>query len=147
MVKYTSATPYIASYCILRRDSNIAFVLRSNTGWMDGYYSLPAGKTEWNEEYRTGAIREAREEVGVDIEIDDLAFKHVMHRHSEDSDWVDVYFEATKWRGEPTNVETQVHAELAWLDPKNLPENVVPAVKSAIESIEKNQQYSGFGWE
>ena len=65
--KYDSARPYIACFVILRKGNKVAMVLRKNTGWMDGYYGLPAGKVEYFEHFTAGAAREAKEEAGVDI--------------------------------------------------------------------------------
>lgn len=142
---YDTATPYIASYIILRREGKIAFVLRQNTKWMNGFYSLPAGKTEKNESFSAGAIREAREEAGVTIEPSELTYVHTMHRN-EGMDWVDVFFEAKSYAGEPHNAEPDMHAELAWLDPKNLPENVIPSLAYALGQIEDGVAYSEYGW-
>lgn len=56
---YATATPYIASFVILRKAGKIAFVLREHTKWMNGYYGLPSGKVEKNEAFSAAAIREA----------------------------------------------------------------------------------------
>lgn len=146
------ARPYIACFTILIKDGKIAMVLRKNTGWMDGFYGLPAGKGEWFEQFSTGAIREAKEEAGVDIDINDLKFVHMAHRHGEDKsankfiDWVDVYFEAYKWAGEPYNAEEDKSERLDWLNLNNLPENIVPPQKDALQKIAKGEKYSEYGW-
>ncbi|MCA9333044.1 NUDIX domain-containing protein [Candidatus Saccharibacteria bacterium] len=144
---FDTQAPYIASYILLRKDNKIAFVLRENTSWMSGFYGLPSGKVEKNENFSSAATREGNEEVGVVIKADDLIYAHMVHRHSEDMDWVDVYFEVKRWQGEVINAEPHMHSEVAWLDPKNLPENTVPSVKAAIEAIEKGQKYSEYGWD
>lgn len=144
---YDTASPYIASFVIFRKDNKIAFVLRENTKWMNGYYGLPSGKIEKNESATQAAIREAKEEVGVDLAAENLHPVLVMHRRSEDSEWVDFMYEAESWEGELVNAEPHMHAELTWLDPKNLPENVIPPVRAAIEAIENGQTYAEFGWQ
>jgi 8-oxo-dGTP diphosphatase len=145
--KFDSAAPYIAAFIILRNKQNkIAFVLRENTAWMDGKYGLPAGKVEWNESFSLAAIREAKEEAGVTIKPEDVEFAIAGHRHSDDTDWVDVYFVANKWEGKPYNAEPNVHAELAWLDPNNLPDNIVPSQRSALEAMVAGKKYTEFGW-
>lgn len=147
---YDTAAPYIASFVLLRRGSNIAMVLRKNTGWMDGHYGLPAGKVEWQEAYTLAAVREAKEEAGVDIEIGDLTFAHVCHRHADNGkefmDWIDIYFEVKKWTGEPHNAEPEKSEKLEWLDLNNLPNNVVPSQLAALEHIAKGVTYSEYGW-
>jgi 8-oxo-dGTP pyrophosphatase MutT (NUDIX family) len=47
---------------------------RVNTGWMDGYYGFPAGHKETGESFLDCAIREVKEEVGLDITIIGDAF-------------------------------------------------------------------------
>ncbi len=147
-MSYDTARPYLAAFVLLRRHGKIAFVLRSNTGWMDGYYGLPAGKVEVNERAMAAAVREAREEVGVDIKETDLGIAHVCHRRSDDDTlmWIDVLFEASTWDGEPTNAEPEVHGELAWFDPDNPPENTVPAVRFYLQQIKSGNTYSEYGW-
>ena len=146
------ARPYVACFVLLRRGNKIAMVLRKNTGYMDGNYGLPAGKGEWFETFTSGAIREAKEEAGVDIAPEDLRFVHMVHRHGEDRftekymDWVDVYFETSVWTGEPYNAEEHKAESLDWIDIDNLPENVVPPVRDALEKIAKKQVYSEYGW-
>lgn len=145
-MSFDTATPYIASYVIVRKNNKIAFVLRSNTGWMNNHYGLPSGKVEKDESYSAAAIREAAEEIGIKIAPEDLRFVHVMHRR-EGHDWVDVYFEADKWQGTPMNAEPHVHSELAWLDLGDLPENVIPSVRYALEQISQGNAYSEYGWD
>lgn len=65
---FSTATPRVASYLMLKKDGKYAFLLRANTGWRDGYFGLPAGKVERNESFEQGAIREGLEEVGVIIQ-------------------------------------------------------------------------------
>ena len=139
---YDTATPYIASYIIFRKDGKVAFVLRSNTDWMNNYYGLPSGKVEKDETFTGAAIREAKEEVGVDVRAEDLKPLLTVHRHSDDSEWVDLYMEATKWSGELYNAEPHMHSELAWLDPDDLPENTIPSVAFSLAQIKAGKTYA-----
>jgi 8-oxo-dGTP diphosphatase len=111
---------------------------------------LPAGKIEYGEAFRTGAVREAKEEAGVVIAEHNLKFVHVVHRHSEEGgsfmDWVDVYFEAASWEGEPFNAEEEKSEKLEWLDLDDLPSNVVPPQASALKRIVQGVTYSEYGW-
>ena len=147
---YNSARPYIACFVVLRRGSSVAMVLRKNTGWMDDYFGLPAGKVEYGETYSQGAVRESKEEVGVDVLESDLKFVHVAHRHAQNEDkfmdWVDVYFEAFNWQGEPFNAEPEKSDRLEWLDLNNLPDNVVPPQREALLHIARSSSYSEYGW-
>ncbi len=114
---------------------------------MDKYYCLPSGKVETGESCGAAAIREVKEEVGVEVVPDSVRFVHVMHRHEgAGRDWVDIYFEAGQYDGEVINNEPHKHAEVAWFDPKDLPDNIIPAAREAIQHIKKGSAYSEFGW-
>ncbi len=141
------ATPYTASYVITRRDDKVVLTLRSNTDWMNHYYGLAAGKVEKNESFTQAAIREAKEEIGIDVKPEDLKHVLTIHRKSEDKYWVDVFFEVEKWEGEPYNAEPEVHSEIAWADPGNLPENTIPIIFFAFEQIKEGKTYSEYGWD
>ncbi len=116
---------------------------------MNNYYGLPSGKVEKAESFVHAAIREGKEEVGITVATENLTFVHAMHRYtaSESMEWVDVFFEAVRYDGEPYNAEPDVHGELVWFDPANLPENVIPNVKFALEQIAAGHTYSEFGWD
>jgi 8-oxo-dGTP diphosphatase len=134
----------------MRNLGKVAFVLRYNTSWMNGHYGLPSGKVEHDESYLAAAVREGKEETGVDIDSSDLGYLLTMHRKENDKHeniWVDVFFEAKRWQGEPFNAEPDKHSELAWLDPKKLPDNIIPSVKFAIEQIEIGKNYAEYGWD
>ena len=146
-----SAQPFMASFIIFRKDGKMAFLLRENTKWMNGKYGIPAGKVEPGESASAAAIREAKEEVGVDIKPENLEHRLTVFRttsiDSEPSPWIDTLFEATNWDGELYNAEPDVHAELAWLDPNRLPENLTPYVKFFLSEIEAGNRYAEHGWE
>ena len=146
-MRYNTATPYIAAFVLVGKDGKYAFVKRANTGWCDGYFGLPAGKVENGESFRQAAVREAKEEVGVDVQLTDLKFMVSAHRQSEDSEWVDVIFEATSWSGEVINAEPEVHSEVAWFALTNLPENTVPQLRPLLEAIVAGEQYVEVNWD
>lgn len=147
MSGYDTATPYVAAYVLLRDGDKVAFVLREHTGWMDNHYGLPSGKVEKNEPYTVAAIREAYEEVGVQIAAEHLHHAITIYRRAPDSDWVDVYFEVDKWQGEVINAEPEKHSALEWLTITNLPENVIPAVRYALEQIAVGASFAEEGWD
>jgi 8-oxo-dGTP diphosphatase len=147
MTKYDTATPYLAVHLIFRQDSKVAFVLREHTGWMDGHYGLPGGKVEKDERITQAAIREAKEEVGIDIKPENMRAALTRYRRSEDSDWIDIVFEIDEWQGELVNNEPHIHSELAWLDPENLPENMVNAKSTVFDVIKTGKIFDELGWD
>lgn len=137
-----------ACYALFRGESNkLLFVLRENTNFMPHHYGLPSGRVEPDENFLGATTREVYEEVGIKILPSQLRHVHTMHRRADDGRlWVDIFFEVEHWTGEPINAEPHKHSEIKWLDLKNLPNNVVPNHKHALEKIYENITYSEFGW-
>lgn len=138
-----------ACYVIVRRGTDVLFVMREHTGYMDGYYSLPAGRVEVGETYAEGAIREAKEEVGLQIHPKNLQHAFTAHRFSQGQQpeaRTDVYFNVTDWSGEPQNMEPERHSAIAWLPFDNLPENVMDYQRAALLEIADGKSYGEHGW-
>ncbi len=133
-------------YLFFRKEEKILLLRRANTGYEDGNYSLVAGHVDGNEAMTSAAVREAKEESGVDINPNDLDLKVVMHRIGND-ERMDFFFEPKKWKGEITNIESDKCSDLSWFDISNLPENTIPYIREAIECYRKGIFYSEFGWD
>ena len=119
---------------------------RRNTGYRDGEYSIPAGHLEGGETVLSAGIREAREEVGVELEAADLEFAGVMHRREGD-ERIDFFLRVLKWHGEPFNNEPEKCDDLRWVGLDSLPENTVPYVRRAIENLHQGRTFDEFGWD
>lgn len=141
-----------ASYVILLKDGKVLLQKRFNTGYMDGNYSLPAGHVDKGETFTQCAMREAREEIGAEINLQDLKLAHVMHRFSG-GEWgelgyrVDMFFVVEKWQCNIEIKEPDKCDDLHWFDLNNLPENIILYVKIALENVKNKIIYSEFGWE
>ena len=57
----------VAVHIFLLRGDSVLLLRRSNTGFEDGRLSVVAGHVEPGESVTAAAIREAREEVGIDL--------------------------------------------------------------------------------
>jgi 8-oxo-dGTP pyrophosphatase MutT (NUDIX family) len=147
MLKYPDiASANSAITLIFRKDEKVAFLLRTNTSWMNNHYGLPGGRVEEAEKFTDAAVREAKEEVGVDIDPADLKLALTWQAHYDDGDWIQVVFEAAKWQGELFNAEPDVHGELQWFDLDALPENVLRENKFILENINAGNNFAEFGW-
>ena len=109
---------------------------RFNTGYKDGFFTLPAGHVEKDELPRETMLRELKEETGVTCDIESIVGVHAMHRMSgSDRTYVDYYFEIVKYEGEPENKEPEKCDLVDWYDEKNLPENTLLHIKTVLGFI------------
>ena len=132
-------------HLFLLKDDKILLIKRANTGYMDGYYHVPAGHLEGNERLIDALIRETKEEVGIEIKEEDVHLVHLMHNKS-DTERLALFFEAQKWRGKVKNMEPQKHSEIGWFKLNRLPKKTVPYAKEAIKNYRQGTIFSHFGW-
>lgn len=60
------------AYVLLFDENNEKVLMVKNKGEKSSYYTLPGGKVEYGETLREAAIREVKEETGLDIELDGI---------------------------------------------------------------------------
>ncbi|OGN04433.1 MAG: NUDIX hydrolase [Candidatus Yanofskybacteria bacterium RIFCSPHIGHO2_01_FULL_44_17] len=132
-------------YLLLVRDGKILLLQRKNTGYEDGNYSLVAGHAEAGEPLTHAMVREAKEECGIKIKPGDLALSLVMHRKT-DRDQAGFFFRPLKWEGDVQNLEPEKCEDLNWFPIDNLPENTIPYIRKAVESLVSGVNYCEFGW-
>jgi ADP-ribose pyrophosphatase YjhB (NUDIX family) len=147
MKKYFEVTP--AAYVVFREQDNILLMRRANTGYFDGHYSLPAGHFEEGETATHVAVRESKEELGVDIIPEDLRLVHTMHVRSDTPvvhERIALFFETKAWSGEITNKEPHKCDDILWSRIDDLPPNMAPEVEYALGKIASGVIYSDFGF-
>lgn len=132
-----SAVP--AVYLFIVRAEKIFLLLRRNTGYMDGYYCVPAGHVEPGGMPTEAIIREAKEEAGITVMPEGLDLVHVLYRGKRDAtgDRTDYFFSAKNWAGEPENCEPEKCVEAKWFPLDQLPDNWIPYQR---EAFEKNRE-------
>ena len=135
-----------AVYLVLVNDNKVLLSLRKNTGFADGQYSLVAGHIEGNETMTSAMIREAREEVGLTLEQNEILMKSVIHRKSDDRESVDFFFLCHKDFPSPQNMEPMKCAEVKFFHLNQLPTNLIPYVKQGILNCLNGVAYSEAGW-
>jgi 8-oxo-dGTP diphosphatase len=107
----------LAVYLVLRRGDEVLFGLRQGTGYRDGEWGLPSGKLEAGERLLDAMRREAKEEIGLDLDPASLRILTAIERDTDTGLWLDVFYECDAWEGDPANGEPDRCAELAWLRP------------------------------
>jgi 8-oxo-dGTP pyrophosphatase MutT (NUDIX family) len=130
----------------LIRDGQILLLRRYNTGYEDGKYSVPAGHLDGGAEVVEAAIREALEEIGVEIGRDDVRVVGVMHRQAGLEERIDFFVKVCRWKGEITNREPEKCDELRWVPVNELPQNVIPYVRQAICNYLEGIWFDSYGW-
>lgn len=133
-----------SAYLALVRDGDhgteVLLQLREGTAYMDGWWACgAAGHVEPGESVLAAAVREAREELAVEVVPADLRPLATLHRTCALPDpleqRVDVFFEVRTWQGEPRIAEPDKTAKLGWWPLADLPERVVPHERRALLAL------------
>jgi len=137
-------------YLVLVKNDKILLSRRYNTGFEDGKYSFPAGHLGGDDEtFSEAMVREAREEVGIEVDSADLELVHAMHRRQRkptDERRVNLFFTAKKWKGEPKIMEPGKCDDLSWFELDGLPDDTIPYIRQAINCLRENVRYSEYGF-
>lgn len=135
----------VAAFVILEREGKILLARRFQTGYADGHYQMPSGHVEAGELPSDAAIREAKEEIGVTINPADLEWVHTVYRINETdrvSDYVDFFFRATTWEGEPSICEPEKCDDLLWSSVDALPDSTIQTIKHTLARIGQGIRFS-----
>lgn len=136
----------VSVHMLLIKENKILLMRRKDTGFADGFYSMPAGKLEPKESVENAIIREVKEEINIDIKNETLKTIQVMNRNGIDRERIDYFFTVDRWNGEIKNNEPNKCDDLKWFDLDYLPENIIPYIKEAIINYNKKINFSLFGW-
>lgn len=118
-----------AVHIILNNNNKILLQKRKGTKLWHGYYALPAGHIDEGENQYDALVREAKEELGIEIKPNDIINSYiVLRRNFFEVDgkilepYIDYYFEIKNYKGIPKIVEKDKCDELIWADVNDLPE-------------------------
>ena len=114
---------------IVDNDNKILLQKRKGSKLWPGYYALPAGHIDEGENQYDALVREAKEELDIEINPKDIINSYVVLRRNyfEIDDkklepYIDYYFEISKYKGIPKIVELNKCEELIWSNIDDLPE-------------------------
>jgi 8-oxo-dGTP diphosphatase len=125
--------------------SQVLLGRRCGTGFADGQYSVPAGHLELGESVVLAAVREAKEELNIDVDPDDMRFVQVMH-NSYGIGRLAFFFKVERWEGDIVNMEPHKCDDLRWFDTGDLPANMVPYIREAVEHYLSGRALTLYGW-
>jgi 8-oxo-dGTP diphosphatase len=106
-------------------------VLLMREGYGRERYGLPGGVIEQGESPRATAVREVKEECGLDVRATELVA--IYHLRTDRSEGLRFFFRCQILGGEPLIPETGEVAELMWAPPTHLP---TPTTESAPYAIQ-----------
>lgn len=129
---------------ILERNGSVFCLRRHNTGYADGTYTLPSGHVEDGETVVDAAIRELKEETGIIIQEEQLAYVHTLYRYRKDYPYLDFCFVVNDWEGEPMNAEPEKCDHADWFPLDALPENMLPYIPHMLEAVKGKRPFSEY---
>lgn len=138
-----------AVHLLLIREGQILLLRRVNTGYEDGNYSVIAGHLDGDETVYAAIRREAREEAAITIEGDDLRIVGVLQRRAataDDDERIDFFLTASNWSGVIQNAEPGKCDELSWFSLADLPTNIIPYVRQALDNYRAGIWFGTSGW-
>ncbi len=138
--------PNFVLLILINAQQEVLLLRRINTPFCNNCYSLPGGQIELHESATQAIIREAKNSLGIIIDPASLQFAHCMSRKCNEPEFISCFFSTTQWSNMLINAEPSRHDELRWFSIDNLPENIVPAHRQALELIAQNIHYSEHGW-
>ena len=131
-------------YLIIRnKKQQILLQRRQGTKLWPGFLALPAGHIDVNENAYEAAVREAKEELGITIKVEDIVDTFVVNRKNKSlPPYYDVYFEIRNYLGNINIMEPEKCSELVWCDIDKLPEDVIDFEKEAINNNLRGIKFS-----
>ena len=118
-----------AVHMLIVKDNKILLQKRKGSKLWPGYYALPAGHIDEGENQYDALIREAQEELGIDIDPKNIINNYVVLRRNyfeidgkQLEPYIDYYFEIHDYVGIPKIIEEDKCDELIWSDINELPE-------------------------
>ena len=117
----SSVMPKAIVQLLIESKQHILLGLRQNTGVYDQHWSLPCGKVERLENIQHALIREANEELGIELQ-------QITLLAQRPDKWANQHFIflGRQWRGQIHNQEPHLCQRLQWFDIKHLPNNCAP---------------------
>ena len=131
---------------IIKQDDKVLLFFR-NDGFFNydgGWWVLPAGHIEQGETAMSAAIREAKEELDIDIAPDDIKLVHVTSNLASKTDSFDFYFLVTKYTGTIRNCEAGKCVEMRYftLDDVANMTHVISPTRIALAGLARGEIYS-----
>ncbi len=131
---------------IIKKDNKVLLFFR-NDGFFNydgGWWVLPAGHIEQGETARDAAIREAKEELDINIAPSDIKCVHITSNLASRTESFDFYFEVSKYSGTMRNCESGKCVEMRYftLDEVATLKNVISPTRISLAALQRGEIYS-----
>lgn len=120
-------------------EREVLLALRKNTGYNDGKYELPGGHVDADEDLMNAMIREAKEELNIDLKREDLKIEHILHHYKGNR--LKFLISSTKYEGELKIGEPDKCEKLEWFNINKLPDNIDKKVDKVLKEIKNGIYY------
>ncbi|MFC1711108.1 NUDIX hydrolase [Patescibacteria group bacterium] len=134
--------PLLGIGIIIKRKNKILLLKRKGSHGID-QWSLPGGYLEFGETFKQCAVREVKEETGLEVKEKDLHFISL----SEQMDYIKTdnkhcvtvgFVVCNQGKKEPEIKESEKCEEIGWFDLQKLPSPLFIPSKDNIENYKKN---------
>jgi len=120
---------------VILRDNKVLLLLRKRPPEA-GCWSLPGGRVEFMERVEDALVRELKEELGVEVEVESLlcVTNHIVP--ADNAHWVSPVYLVRTVSGEPRNLEPDKTEAIEWFPESGLPENLSIAARAALDHMD-----------
>ena len=127
-------SPQVGVGGVILKEGKVLLLLRRKPPEA-GFWSLPGGRVEFMERVEDALVRELREELGVEVQIESLicVTNHIVP--ADNAHWVSPAYVVRLVSGSPQNLEPEKTATIEWFPLSQLPENLGLAARSALTSF------------
>lgn len=132
--------PKVGVAILIEKDGKILMGKRK-TSHGEGTWCLPGGHVEFGEKLIDAAIRETKEETG--LEVSNLEIISVTDDIAYGKHYVTIAFKALLINGEPILKQDEKFLELSWFDVNNLPEPLFVATRNLLNNYLSKRIYGG----
>ena len=110
----------------------------------DGWWIVPAGHIEQGETAIESVVREAKEELDIDVAPEDVEFAHIVSNLASKTECFDFFFVIKKYSGQLRNCEGDKCAEMRFISPEELKglKNITTVPNQALRCIADGIKYS-----
>ncbi|MFE2971770.1 NUDIX domain-containing protein [Streptomyces sp. NPDC059340] len=142
--------PLIADVAQIRLRANGAVLCvrhKPNTNLTPGQLTVVGGHLEGSEPLDRAARREAKEETGVRINVDQQELGGLVHHHEPGgTDRITAVFVTQSWTGAPHNAEPDKHEGLFWAPTEKPPPDCHPYTVAIFHILTHGPSYRALNW-